>query len=54
MKKVTYSLPPQQKLFLDEGGDKRGISSSEYLRRIIEREEDRTRPPPQEPTDGRG
>ena len=54
MKKVTYSLPLQQKFFLDDGAKKREISSSEYLRRIIEREEDRTRQPRQEPTDGRG
>ena len=54
MQTVVYSLPPRQKQFMDREAERLGISTAELVRRIIDREEERTRPPQREPTDGRG
>ena len=51
---ITYSLPPQQKAFLDREAKHIGITAAEYLRGIIRREEERLSTMRQEPTDGRG
>ena len=51
---ITYSLPPQQKSFLDREASRRGITAAEYLRRIIDREEERLSLVRHEQTDGRG
>ncbi len=54
MQTVVYSLPPQQKQFMDRQAKDLGISTAELVRRLIDRYQERLLPPKLEPTDGRG